>query len=813
MSDLEKQLQIEQSMKDRGEARERSRIAKSMSTGEAASTPAGVALMKRALAPMVATLEAFMEHARSNQPTRRAVAARLLEGVSLEVASYITIRTALSFASARKSLRSVAVGCADRLMSELIAEGFEEANGPLYRAVLRNAQERGLSPAFQETSVRKANRQFEVVEERWTTREKLLLGTKLVETLIESTGIVEVYYRDRTPMVKLGAGLDDWFAKFNNAACLTRPLLLPMVIPPQKWSSPEGSPYFSNLSRHRKIITRGFPGQLEALKEADLSVVYDGINAMQETPWRINKRLLTVMKVAWEQNLSLPCMPKKEDVPLPPVPEEVVNDVRGGPLRKAWRVKMRGLHEANASSRSQRFEFARAIDLAVENAQHAAIYFPHRLDFRGRAYASTTTLNPQGADNARALLEFSEGKELGDDGVFWLGVHGANLYGNDKVSLADRHHWAHDNWRDIIESANYPFQHLWWTKADKPWSFLAWCFEWAEMWGSGEEFKEFVSHIPVALDGSCNGIQHFSAMLRDEVGGAAVNLIPSNKPQDIYGEVASCTTARLEELMDISDVEEGGDRWMAATWLQFGIDRKITKRAVMVLPYGGTFKSCMDYVREAVKERGPMAADAFGDALPKATAFLAKVVWAAIGEVVIGARTAMQWLQQVSRIASKHGVTLEWTTPSGFKVVQRYRKPDDQRLTTRFQGSTVKYRGFDFTDTLDKAKQASAVSPNFVHALDASAMMLTIGACKRAHIKSFAMIHDSYGTHAADTEFLGKQLRYEFYRMYTHNDVLQQFYEEIVALLPEEARKDVPMPPAYGSLDLSQVLDSLYFFA
>lgn len=47
-----------------------------------------------------------------------------------------------------------------------------------------------------------------------------------------------------------------------------------------------------------------------------------------------------------------------------------------------------------------------------------------------------------------------------------------------------------------------------------------------------------MSKLPVALDGSCSGIQHFSAMLRDEIGGNAVNLIPAELPQDVYGMVA-----------------------------------------------------------------------------------------------------------------------------------------------------------------------------------------------------------------------------------------------------------------------------------
>ncbi len=32
-------------------------------------------------------------------------------------------------------------------------------------------------------------------------------------------------------------------------------------------------------------------------------------------------------------------------------------------------------------------------------------------------------------------------------------------------------------------------------------------------------------------DGSCNGLQHYAALGRDESGGRAVNLLPVDKPQ------------------------------------------------------------------------------------------------------------------------------------------------------------------------------------------------------------------------------------------------------------------------------------------
>ena len=35
-------------------------------------------------------------------------------------------------------------------------------------------------------------------------------------------------------------------------------------------------------------------------------------------------------------------------------------------------------------------------------------------------------------------------------------------------------------------------------------------------------------------DGSCNGLQHYAALGRDEKGGQAVNLMPGPKPADVY---------------------------------------------------------------------------------------------------------------------------------------------------------------------------------------------------------------------------------------------------------------------------------------
>ena len=110
--------------------------------------------------------------------------------------------------------------------------------------------------------------------------------------------------------------------------------------------------------------------------------------------------------------------------------------------------------------------------------------------------------------------------------------------------------------------------------------------------GYAEHGDEFVSRIPVAMDGSCSGIQHFSAMLRDERGGAAVNLVPQELPADVYRAVAEKVIEQAEwqaangEEDSIKHNADGvaylseGSKTIAQQWLKFGITRKVTKRSV-----------------------------------------------------------------------------------------------------------------------------------------------------------------------------------------------------------------------------------------
>ena len=538
----------------------------------------------------------------------------------------------------------------------------------------------------------------------------------------------------------------------------------------------------------------------------DLSTELKCINALQRTPWKTNDKVIEVLRTVWDSGEEWAGLPPRNDLALPPYPfDKEPADLSEFEREqfKNWRKRRNSIYQFNAKSMSKRIQVERTIQLAEDYQQHEKFWFVWQLDFRGRKYPVESFMSPQVADWGKATIEFANGMEIkSEEEAEWLAIHGANTFGEDKISLKERVRWAYANEENIVRTAENPLDFLWWTEADKPFQFLAWVFEW---YGWLRHGVGFITRQPCAADGTCNGLQHLSAILRDERGGAAVNLTPSDLPKDIYTDVANEAKRLIEQEARAGSV-------MAKQCLEFGIDRKMTKRSVMIVPYSGTQHACRSYIEEAIEEKvAKGAASPWGDDYFTPSLYLAGHVWAAIGTVITAAREVMSFIKDTGRAYAKHQLPMEWVTPTNLLVRQAYPELELRRIKTFIDGSIIKLAYQHQKDgTINKSKTASGASPNFIHSLDAAALTLTVNKCLDQGITDFAMVHDSYGTHSPNMNRLGNVLRECFVDMYEEHDVLQELYDHAAKQI---GTADLPDVPAKRDLDLARVLESNYFFS
>ena len=812
---LEIQMQLEQEMHMTGIEGYRRKVLGSVERGVESNTPYGLMMMKRSVDVVSASCDRFVIAALSGATTKSPYSATLLNSMDSEVSAYVALKGCVDSVSGTTSLTKLAMKIGGALEDQFKLDFFKQQDQFIFDKIYKKVTSQTTNRYYRRYNLLRELTRLELtVAEAWNKHEKMSLGCKLVDLVIQQTGLIKIETqtvgRNKTIlMVRATEGTLDWITKVNargESLCYSYG---PCVIKPKDWTTPTDGGYYSTELFNVPLIKTSNLNYFEDMQYYPMPEEYSAINTLQGSKFQVNRPILEFMQECWETGLSWGGLVSREDSPLPPFPFSPDKDVKNlgeaDTIRfKDWKKAATRVYQFNARSMSKRLATIRTLQIAEKYKDFDEFFFVYQNDFRFRKYVTSAFLSPQGADPAKALLHFSKGRRLGVRGSFWLAVQGANTFGQDKITLQQRNDWVIENTDWIIKCAEDPMTHKEWCHADKPWQFLAFCFEWQGFSILGENFE---SRLPIALDGCNNGIQHLSALARDFRGGEATNLMPSAMPNDIYQEVADACVRELQQR----------DDHMATKWLEFGVTRKTTKRPVMVVPYGGKLYSCRGYIEEFIHDQIEAGKpDLFEGKFFDASNYLSRILWEAISEVVVSAREVMDWIQKVSSLVTKEGYPMTWNTPTGGFVSQNYEAFISKRVTTHIDGVLVKPQFREVNSgKLDKRRSVNGSSPNFIHALDASAMTKTINLCRQRGLTDFCMIHDSYAVHAGElsngqncTDVLFASLREAFVDMYTNHNPLDNLRETIM-----EVVKDVPHPPAKGTLDINKVLLSEFFLS
>jgi DNA-directed RNA polymerase len=809
MSDLyEAQIALEEDVVKLGVERYRQQVA----TRKPSDLPPGLRLVRQSVEPVAQRIDRDKEAAFAGTPSKHTSIFFYLDQFNSDTLAYVVARTVISNLFRNPSLTWLANRVTDVLEDSINYDIIKEANPVLYRHLMRKLQKTN-SERYKHVIVRSYQRKDSIRQIKWDKTVSEKIGLYLIDILVEETGFA--YYSNqivvsgnrRPYIVQPTEAALEWFEKAHGQCELLHPFHMPMIARPKAWSTPFNGGYYTKALKYPLIKTAN-RNYLQELEWVEMPMVYKAINALQDTAWKINRPVLRVIEEAWEAGLRIGKLPSSQPVELPPKTVDFEVDIEA---LKQWKKDATKVYDYNFRNTSKRVLGAQRIAIARRFYNADRFYFPYSLDTRGRAYPVSSVLSPQGDDVSKAMLTFADALPLGENGRFWLYVHGANCFGVDKVDFESRTEWVQEHHNYILDSALNPLDGTrFWQDADDPFQFLAFCFAYTGLelhLKSGGDASDYLCDLPISLDGSCNGLQNFSAMLLDEVGGAATNLVPSDKPSDLYGEVAKVCSGLIQE--DIASGEP-----MAVKW-EGKVTRKLVKRNTMTVPYAVTINGMKKQLLDEFKDMAEMEDDdaQFASGLGwEDASYLALRNHTAIGRIVVAARKAMEWLQKAARVASSNGLPVQWVTPSGLPVLQFYKKTRGKRANIRLNGKRFQLTIRHDTEVLDTRKQALGIAPNFVHSQDAAHMHRTVCYCVDAGVNAFSMVHDSYGVHACQVDTLSYQLRKGFVDQYS-GDVLADFAEQLKAQLPAKIAAQIPELPKKGTLDLQQVMESDYFFA
>lgn len=814
MSSIEQQLELESTMIARGVEAYRRQKEAALEGGRASETGFARRLIDEYIDPLC---EAFNADVNKKGPGMYARARVHLRDIPADKAMFIALRCVLGAFQKPVTPVAVANDIGRMVEDEIRFSRFAAKYQAYYKEIMDDFKNKGTKNyRYMHRVLTHTANTNEDGWTPWAISERVDVGMRLVNFILETSDLITKtshFVKGKT-IVNLEptqAALD-FVSKYDEVASLLHPRHMPCIIEPDPWTAMDQGGYFSpQLRASTRLVLANNRKHKQLLRKTDLSSVMDAVNIAQRVPWRVNRRVLEIARAVWAKNLKvgMPSTEKMEPVECPikdkkkdqMTPEELA-------VFLEWKRGASLVYTKEKERAGACFQVSAILRAANEYDAYDAFWYVWTLDFRGRMYTTTSGFSPQGPDLAKGMLTFRDGLPLGERGVFWFKVHGANRYGFDKEDYPVRVAWVDERHQQFMAAAADPLGHVeLWANADKPYQFLAWLFEYKEMHDGrlvGKRPEEYVSHLPVGLDGSCNGLQHFSAMLRDLRGGIATNLVPALKPSDIYREVADVCLQKVNALAPSVPVMQH--------WINFAnrfgsgkLPRSVAKRPVMTMPYGSTRQSCTTYIHASIQEHDQRH---FGEnaSFAAATA-LTPLLWTSIGEVVVAAREGMDWLQKCANVMSKAGLGITWRTRDGFVVHMFERELESVQIDTVLAG---RYQAVvsNYTDKLDRHRQRNGVAPNFVHSQDGSHLRATIRKAAEAGITSLALIHDDYGTHAANTDTLHRLIRESFVEQYTEFDPLASFKEW------QEAVAKVPMPeaPKKGELDITLVLKSPFFF-
>ena len=750
-----------------------------------------------------------------------------IKTVDSDLLAYLGLNSCMDAVASGSSLTSTITKIGHRIELESWAVGLKDFNSKLAKRIEEKVTKDHSSERYRIKAARIIASKAGYKQQAWSEERRVKVATPVLNAILEHSGVFDKWEQMKPRNTIRKIGLTDEasarLAQMDFDSSWQEPMLAPMIVPPKPWAAFDTGCYYDPVTAAQVPLVRGATyTQRKAVehqfKDDKLPDYVEAINAIQATPLQINKYVLDAVNWAWEEAKVFSKFPRKEKIEHLKRPENW-EDMSAFD-RKGWTLAAREIRTKNREIDGARALMLQDLTTANDLTNFDEFYLPWNFDFRGRVYPVPHFCYHRD-DHIKALFTLKRKKKMDNDAGFWLAVHIANVGDFNKISkesLDDRAAWVEENREklyDVGRDIKGTFEY--WSQADKPFQFLAACHELANYMDYGDEYE---ASLAPCLDGTNSGVQHYAAASLNKDDGKLVNLVPGDKPQDIYRAVADVVKEDLENSSED----------LAKAWLDYGVSRSTVKRNTMTYGYSSgrygfadqLFEDTMRPLADKVM-RGELKEHPFGDKVQQQAAarHLASINFDAVQNVISSAAAGMSFFQSVAGALAHEGKPFRFTTPIGFPVVQKYTYWDVKKVKIYLhdrEAGVLKRTQISVrekaTKRIDKKKAKAAVSPNIIHSMDSAHLLLTVLTAKQNGVEDFFLIHDSFGTTPSDTDVMYASVRAAFVEIYKdyclYDDVLTQAKQQLTHQGAEKLDIEIPEK---GDLDLDLVPTSEYCFS
>jgi DNA-directed RNA polymerase len=393
---------------------------------------------------------------RTRETERTAGLRRVLRQLDPDVIALCCLQISLHSIAVGDQIRDTCMSLGNAIAGECWAKKLLTHNGKLAAKIERAVKLKHGSVKYRKQAAKSIAAEAGFRMRHWSRELVFVAGNELLGWVL--TCLPEVFTLEEGPYetqyLTITPSANEIALRAVDRASVARPVFMPSTVPPRPWTRFNVGGYADDARRTRADVLlrtseKGTIAETQAaIADGSMQPFLDAVNAVQAVPWKINQRVLGVIRGCIERGIEVgKSLPRPTDVAMPP--HEKQWDAMDEGEQRLWKYRAGQVKHKNRVLKSERLLVTEDMQTAEQLAQFERFYTPVNCDWRGRVYPMSH-FNFQRDDRVRALFLFADGAPCGTQGLYWLQVHLANCGDFGKISkrpLVERVAWVDQNYR------------------------------------------------------------------------------------------------------------------------------------------------------------------------------------------------------------------------------------------------------------------------------------------------------------------------------------------------------------------------------